>query len=203
MKNITSALDCYITKISEKTNTNIGLYSNWKKKIISLVEIKLQRMQPYKFNNILTQETNKKDLQALHNDFVFIPTDKASNNVSVVCKQYYLEHLSSELNNTYTFELSPQSLNSDINEHKSFMESSGLKVNLKIPYMYWTAKMHKTPVSTRFITSAIGSTLEPLSKLVCTALLTLVKIKKNNAAFYHKKTVFNKYFVVDNRYPLT
>ena len=203
IKNITSALDSYITNISEKTNTNIALFNNWKKKILSLVDSKLQRLQPYKFNNVLTQEINKKDLQLLHNDFVFIPTDKASNNVSVVCKTYYLEHLSSELNNTNTFELSNQSRNSIINEHKGFMESLGLKANLKIPYMYWTAKMHKTPVSTRFITSGIGSTLEPLSKLVCTALVTLVKIKKNNAAFYHNKTGFNKYFIVDNRYPLT
>ena len=83
------------------------------------------------------------------------------------------------------------------------MESLGLKANLKVPFMYWTAKMHKIPTSARFITSAIGSTLEPLSKLVCTSLSSLIKIKKNHSLFNHKKTGFNKYFVVDNRHPLT
>ena len=59
--------------------------------------------------------------------------------------------------------------------------------------------MHKSPVSKRFITSAKGCSLEPLSKMVCTGLSALMKMKRNSLQSYRKQTSINKYFVVDSR----
>ena len=36
-------------------------------------------------------------LEDLQNEFVFVPTDKASNNISVLCKKFYVEHSLKEL----------------------------------------------------------------------------------------------------------
>ena len=46
IKNIASSLDSYINKISEKANTRIALFNNWKKQIICLVKSKLVMLQP-------------------------------------------------------------------------------------------------------------------------------------------------------------
>ena len=38
----------------------------------------------------------KDDLRSLHKRFVFVPTDKASNNISIICKKFYLDTLLKE-----------------------------------------------------------------------------------------------------------
>ena len=42
-------------------------------------------------------------LSYLHDNFVLVPVDKASNNVIVVCKKYYLDVVIKELNSTSTY----------------------------------------------------------------------------------------------------
>ena len=130
---------------------------------------------------------------------MFTPTDKAGNNVTIVCKRYYLESIHTELSNPIPFKPSNLSQNTIIATHTQFLNTIGLKANYKLPYMYWTSKMHKSPVSKRFITSAKGCTLEPFSKLVCTGVSALMSMKHHSIQSYKKQTGINKYYVVDSR----
>ena len=57
-----------------------------------------------KFCSILRNADVKKSLAELHKDFVIAPIDKASNNVSIVCKKFYIDTLIAEIQNSYTFE---------------------------------------------------------------------------------------------------
>ena len=42
-------------------------------------------------------------LNSLHEKYVLVPTDKAANNVIMLCKKYYLDVVIKELNSTKTY----------------------------------------------------------------------------------------------------
>ena len=101
-------------------------------------------------------------LSDLHNKYVFVPADKAPNNIIIICKRYYIETLIKELgldnsstttgNSTYT----PCQMSSEdiVNTHDTFMKSFGIELSdddKRLPYLYWTPKLHKSPVKHRFI----------------------------------------------------
>ena len=88
-------------------------------------------------------------LSDLHNKYVFVPADKASNNIIIICKRYYIETLIKELGldncstptgiSTYT---SCQMSSEDIvNTHDTFMKSLGIELSeedKRLPCQYWT-----------------------------------------------------------------
>ena len=54
------------------------------------IQMQLDACKKYKFNSVLSQHDVLKDLSKLHEKFVLVPTDKAANNITVVCKKFYL-----------------------------------------------------------------------------------------------------------------
>ena len=111
---------------------------------------------------VLQNADVKACLSDLHSKYVSVPADKAPNNVIIICKQYFIETLIKELgldncstptgNSTYT---SCQMSSEDIvNTHDTFMKSLSIELSdddNKLPYLYWTPKLHKSPVRHRFI----------------------------------------------------
>ena len=93
----------------------------------------------------------------LHNKCVFVPADKTPNNIIIISKRYHIKTLIKELgfdncstptgNSTYT---SCQMSSEDIvNTHDTFMKSLGIELSdddKRLPYLYWTPKLHKSPV---------------------------------------------------------
>ena len=145
------------------------------------------------FEGIFKQPTGKvlqnADVKAclsdLHNKYVFVPADKAPNNIIIICKRYYIETLIKELgldnsstttgNSTYT----PCQMSSEdiVNTHDTFMKSFGIELsddNKRLPYLYWTPKLHKSPVKHRFIAGSSKCTTKQLSSLL-TKILTVIK----------------------------
>ena len=100
-------------------------------------------------------------------------------------KRYYIETLIKELgldncstptgNSTYT---SCQMSSEDIvNTHNTFMKSLGIELSdgdKKLPCLYWTPKLHKSPVKHRFIAGSSKCTTKELSSLL-TKILTVIK----------------------------
>ena len=124
-------------------------------------------------------------LSDLHSKYVFVPADKAPNNVIIICKQYYIKTLIKELgldncstptgNPTYT---SCQMSSEDIvNTHDTFMKSLGTELSdddKKLRYLYWTPKLHKFPVKHHFIAGSSKCTTKELSSLL-TKIFTVIK----------------------------
>ena len=135
-------------------------------------------------------------LSDLHSKYVFVPADKAPNNVIIICKWYYIKTLIKELgldncstptgNSTYT---SCQMSSEDIfNTHDTFMKSLGIELSdddKKLPYLYWTPKLHKSPVKHRFTAGSSKCTTKELSSLL-TKILTVIKTGLEN--YYSIKT---------------
>ena len=134
---------------------------------------------------VLQNADVKACLSDLHNKYVFVPADKAPNNIIIICKRYYIETLIKELgldnsstttgNSTYT----PCQMSSEdiVNTHDTFMKSSGIELSdddKRLPYLYWTPKLHKSPVKHRFIAGSSKCTTKQLSSLL-TKILTVIK----------------------------
>ena len=99
-----------------------------------------------------------KCLFSLHDTYVIVPANKASNNIVFVCKSYYFECLIKELgiNSNTSSNTTYKSTSFDKDEilanHRSFMISLNIpsgKESEDLPYLYWIPKLHKTPYKER------------------------------------------------------
>ena len=124
-------------------------------------------------------------LSDLRNKYVFVPADKAPDNIIIICKRYYIETLIKELgldnrstptgNSTYT---SCQIRSEDIvNTHDTFMKSLGIELSdddKRLSYLYRNPKLHKSPVKHCFIAGSSKCTTKRLSSLL-SKILTVIK----------------------------
>ena len=122
------------------------------------------------------------ELSRLHENFVIVPADKASNNYTFVCKRYYVDILLEELGlhllpGNPTYNLTDCSASEILDNHKSVLTSFGIQrtdEELDLPYIYWIPKMHKNPYKHRFIAGSSKCSTKPLSILL-TKLLKHIK----------------------------
>ena len=64
-----------------------------------------------------------------------------------------------------------------VNTHDTFMKSFGIELSdddKGLPYLYWTPKLHKSPVKHRFIPGSSKCTTKQLSSLL-TKIITVIK----------------------------
>ena len=124
-----------------------------------------------------------KCLSSLHDKYVIVPADKASNNIVFVCKSYYFECLIKELginsNTSSNITYKPTSFDKDeiLANHRSFMTSLNIpsgKESEDLPYLYWIPKLHKTPYKERYIAGSSTCSTKELS-IHLTKILSAVK----------------------------
>ena len=86
-----------------------------------------------KKQGILELNSVKERLKAFQEKCVFVPADKASDSISVVCKRYYLEVICKELGlcpcstSSNTYILKTKDPNKIVGKHISHMKSLGFK----------------------------------------------------------------------------
>ena len=102
-KSLSESLDAYILQISNKTKQPDTTFTPWKTEILRQLNIQLDKLHCYKHNNILSKSNIKTELSNLQHKWVFTPTDKAANNISIVCKKQYMNILNNEINNSGNF----------------------------------------------------------------------------------------------------
>ena len=128
---------------------------------------------------VLQNAEVKACLPDLHNKYVFVPANKATNNIIITCERYYIETLIKELGqdncstptgkSIYT---SCQMSSEDIvNTHDTFMKSLGTEL-ITLPIL--GPKLHKSPVKHRFIAGSTKCTTKQLSSLL-TKILTVIE----------------------------
>ena len=134
---------------------------------------------------VLQNADVKACLSDLHNKYVFVPADKAPNNIIIICKRYYIETLIKELeldncstptgNSTCTS--CHMSFEDIVNTHDTFMKSLGIELSdddKRLPYLYWTLMLHKSLLKHWFIAGSSKCTPKQLSSLL-TKILTVIK----------------------------
>ena len=123
---------------------------------------------------VLSQKSVIQSLKELHEKYVVVPTDKASNNITIICKKHYVSCLQKELGvngstPNATYQETPLSEAEICDNHKGFMLSHGLLLkpeNMSIPSLYWIPKLHKNPYKERYIAGSSKCTTKPLSQLL-------------------------------------
>ena len=134
------------------------------------------------YESIFSDPDVVRELSRLHENFVIVPADKASNNYTFVCKRHYVSILSEELGlnslpGNPTYNLTDLSASEVLDNHKSVLTSFGIETSddePDLPYIYWIPKMYKTPYKHRFIAGSSKCSTKPLSILL-TKLLTHIK----------------------------
>ena len=97
-------------------------------------------------NPILSDAQNIQDLIAIQGRFVIVPVDKASNNVSFICKRFLKKEEIMKLGN---FIPSNYSENTIISIYSELLFSYNIKEMFSkfIPFLYWIPKFHKHPIA--------------------------------------------------------
>ena len=122
----------------------------------------------------------KQGIQEFHWKCVFVPADKAANNVVVFCRLPYINNLKQELDGSNAYEESSIDEKSVVYSHSNEIPNK-FAVDVKerqdrLLTMYWLPKLHKRPYKARFIANSSSCTTTELSKLL-TFCLTAIKAK--------------------------
>ena len=197
---ITYALESFIESLSSEKGVSTPYFENWKHTVLSKIDSKITyfstRVNGREVHKVLDNDNVKKELKALHKCFVLVPIDKASNNIAFVCKQHYASVIRAELgypgrsmrsgtcsSPTYSLciDVDPDEL---IENQVSELDRYGLEVEEEmksLPRMYWSPKLHKDPIGSRFIIASKQSSLKPLLKdLTCIFKLFQKQVESYN-----------------------
>ena len=126
------------------------------------------------------------------------------NNISFICKRYYLDNIKSELERTITYEVCNKSEKEIVKEHVKFCGK--LKIDIKdrvLPFLHMVPKFHKPNIDLRYIAAGIKSPTKQLSELL-SGVLTLVDnklMRMDNYKFKFKGT--SGYWIVKNKDAVT
>ena len=182
------AVDQYALQSAKREMVEFSVLSSWKEIVKSKIEERISKLkQNFKqpTGKMLQNVDVKVCLSDLHSKYVFVPADKFPNNVIIICERYYIETLIKELgldncstptgNSAYTsYQMSSEDI---VNTHDTFMKSPGIELSdddKRLPCLYWTPKLHKSPVKHRFIAGSSNCTTKHLSSLL-TKILTVIK----------------------------
>jgi len=88
---------------------------------------------------------------------------------------------------------------------KVLLEARGFKLTkgeMNLPFMYWAAKMHKNPVSERYITTSIDTITKKLSQLVCKCLKLVQQQVKRHCNYKGNLDGLNRFWIASSSEPV-
>ena len=179
------ACEAYARRWAKKEDVELDTLSEFIKSIGDVLKRRIRRLKHSvntRHESIFGDPDVVSELSRLHENFVIVPADKASNNYTFVCKRYYVDTLIEELGlhllpGNPTYNLTDFSASEVLDNHKSVLTTFGIQTadeELDLPYIYWIPKMHKNPYKHRFIAGSSKCSTKPLSILL-TKLLTHIK----------------------------
>ena len=215
-ESIKSGIEDFIKNISETKKKGIYIFEHWKYSLLELVDSKIDKytdkIKSKSIKSVFNDPDAKAELKRLKENFVIVPIDKAANNISFICKQHYASVIVSELkynpdlskNMNSTYEHVSELSSADIiNSHRTVLSENGhqMKEGMDcLPNMYWTPKMHKSPVGERFIIASPKCSLKPLLK----DATSILKLFQKQIQSYHDqeriwKGVSNFWVILNNQ----
>ena len=212
-KEIKTSLLSTVDSLVGKYNLPKENFERWKDKILTEVDDRVKLLKAKKVPSttkpILEDEDALSALNDLHNNFVVVPIDKASNNVAIICKRFYIQKLLSEVgvpgNTSPTYTMSDRNPEDVVVDNSIMCEKFGLSVEDRmktLPFMYWLPKMHYSPPRCRFIVASSCCSTKPLSKVTS----SIYKHIFNQVRSFHRKSTFyknyNRFWVIENSFPV-
>ena len=169
---------------------------------------KIRKFHPRQRTKVLDRKDVKNYLENFQKEFVLVPTDKASNNISIVCKKFYVKTLLKEVgffdidrkqDRTYQeIKLTSEEI---IKSHEKKNKTFGVTIDQKqyhLPVLLWIPKMHKNPSKQRFIAASHSCTSKNLSSLVSKSLKLIQKAHQVYCERIKNYSGYNLFWIVDN-----
>ena len=102
LKDVKSGLNSCVLKWAQSEKVDVKLLDGWKYKVFDDIKARVQKLKKIgakhaRHKSIMHSQSVKTYLKKLHDNFVLVPTDKASNNIAVVCKNFYIQKSIEEL----------------------------------------------------------------------------------------------------------
>ena len=155
---IMDACEEYARRWAKKEDVEVDTLSEWVKSIADVLKRRIRRLKRSvntRRESIFCDPEVVRELSRLHDNFVIVPADKASNRYTFVCRKYYVSILIEELGlnslpGNPTYNLTDFSASEVLDNHKSVLTSCGIDPNedeLDLPYIYWIPKMHKIHIN--------------------------------------------------------
>ena len=205
--------ECQI-KWTQIENKELKTLDDWSKTVFDAVEKRVNKLkamrkfQPRHRTKILERKDVQEYLENFQNDFVFVPTDKASNNISIVCKEFYIHMLLKEVGFFDTErkqerayqeikQTSEEIIKAHVKENQNFEVTVDEKQN-QLPILLWIPKMHKNPSKQRFIAASHCCTSKNLSSLIGKCLKLIQKAHQIYCERIKNYTGYNLFWIVDN-----
>ena len=140
------ACEEYARRLAKKEDVEVDTFSEWIKSIADVLKRRIRRLKhsvSSRQESIFSDPDVVRELSRLHENFVIVPADKASNKYTFLCKRYYIGILSEELGlnslpGTPTYNLTDFSASEVLDNHKSVLTSFGIETSddeLDLPYI--------------------------------------------------------------------
>ena len=198
---IHSALDKFINYITESSKLQQSAFSAWRRIVLNKVNLILEKSPKSLANPILSDPYNIQDLKDIQYRFVIVPVDKASNNVSFICKSFYKHILKEEIMKSGNFAPSNYTEKSIISKYTHLLSSYNIKDTFSnfIPFLYWIPEFRKQPIASRFISSGRHTAPNTLSKVIGVGLSNLLKLQSTISKNQYKYNNINDFFIIEDR----
>ena len=219
-----------VPSLAKSNNVEETVFTEWKDTVCKEIKSKVEKLKSKRcrrYKSILKSPKVEQYLKDFQEKFVFVPTDKASNNIVVVCKKFYIQKSLEELNilensepgamddgliedsvseeeieKANTYMVVDENAKTIINRHKRYMHSNLYKdteVPESFPFLYWIPKMHKKPISKqRYIAASYSCTTKPLSAVLTKCLRLVMKQHRIIGRRYLSDHGINPMWVLDN-----
>ena len=214
-KEVYSALSNVIEKMSSKDNVAVTMFdefkANVKEKVKNEICLLKRRNTKTNFVPVLKDKGAVAELERLHNAYVFTNVDKASKNVGIICKRFYLKSIYDELYHVdpdnQVYELCDEDPEELVRQHHEFSKSIGMtETDLEdfndLPYVYFTPKFHKNPVKFRSIVASRSCSTKPLANAISKALAKIRMERKYWCDTLERYDGINRYWIIDSSKPI-
>ena len=213
LKDVKTSLEKCITKWADRESVDVQLLMEWYNKVVLDVSEAIKQLKKKKRKKTnkmtLSSPSLSKHLKDLQKEFVFVPTDKAGNNISVVCKKFYVEQSMKELDIFFnsstkdeakkTYVVVKEDVSSLISRHRRYMKANSIEDAEDLPYLYWIPKMHKKPFSKqRYIAASAHCSTKPLSAVLTKCLKVIENQHRIIGKRYFTNHGVNPFWIADN-----
>ena len=192
----------------------VEAFGEWKNSVFTLLKNKINMLKknPRRPHlEVLKNDVPVDCLNKLHKSFVLAPVDKASNNISITCKKFYIKTILTEVglwpsSQTSTYKIFEECSKQDILDKQfNFNSSNNIRDNVKtddLPYIYAIPKFHKNPVKFRYIISSSKCQTKPLAQTITKGLKLCQTQHESWCRVLRSYTGINYFFIIDKNQPI-
>ena len=193
---IKSDLKTYVNKLANKHSITHHYFDEWLARIVDKVKSKVFSSKIVCKRNTSVFSTESNDFNTLKEHFIMTSVDKAGNNISFFCKQYYLKNLENELSTTQTYQRANESEEDIVRKHVQFCTKFNIPVgDMSLPFMHVLPKFHKPQLDFRYIAAGTRCSTKKISKILSGILKLCDKTLKHDDDFKFKFKYTTGYWV--------